>query len=397
MNHLKRNILTVFCLTAGLMIMAQSSKVTNAKFSYDAALEKIMAEDFAAAAEELAEAIQEIEPAIAHEKTGMKEKTWRYRANIYELVSRHLDKPEIAAVSENPVSLAAESYQKAMELDSKGNYEMEHKQGLAVMQNLAMNTGINRYNANDYAGAFQMFEQSMLLSESMGITDTLAIYNAALSADRADDDANALKYYQRSLEAGFDEPAIFKFMSEIHLAAGDTAAAEQAIYDGVEAYPSDQGLLIDMVNIYLGKGEMDKALDYLNRTLAQDPENHELQYNVGAVLDNTGNKEEARAAYKKAIELEPSYFDANYNLGASYFNEAVEMINDANAIPTHKVKEYQAAKAKADDVMTKALPYLEKAHELSPEDRSTMVSLAEIYARTNQLEKRKAIMAKMGD
>ena len=27
--------------------------------------------------------------------------------------------------------------------------------------------------------------------------------------------------------------------------------------------------------------------------------------------------------YKKAIELKPDYFDANYNLGALYFNEGV--------------------------------------------------------------------------
>ncbi|NNK80300.1 MAG: hypothetical protein HKO93_02295, partial [Flavobacteriales bacterium] len=155
-----------------MMISAQSSKVTNAKFSYDAGLEKILAEDVAGAAKELGEAIANIEPATIHEKTMAKEKTWRYRAAIYELVSRNLDKPEIAALSDDPISLAAESYQKAMELDSKGNYEVENKRGIMVMQNISMNNGINLYNAKDYGGAFGMFEKASMLSASMGLTDT---------------------------------------------------------------------------------------------------------------------------------------------------------------------------------------------------------------------------------
>lgn len=396
MNSMKHVTLTLGLLLIGSMAIAQSSKVTNAKFSYDAGLEKVQAEDFAAAAKELGEAISEIEPATSHEKTMMKEKTWRYRGMIYELIARHLDKPEIAALSDDPVGTGAASYQKAMELDTKGNYEAENKRGVLVMQNLAMNTGIVKYNEKDYAMAFKMFKKSDELTSSMGATDTMAIYNAALAADRAGDYAGALEYYQKADAINFPEPAIYNFMSVIHKNMGDTTAADNAIISGRKKFPADQGLLIEEVNIYLGRGELEKALENLKLTVEQDPDNAELIYNVGAVYDNIGNIEKARESYLRSIEIKEDYFDSNYNLGASYFNEAVELINATSEIPAAEVKRYQAAKANADKVMNMAQPYLEKAHEIDPEDRSTMASLAEIYARTNQLEKRKEIMTKLG-
>lgn len=378
-----------------LMTVGQSSNVTNAKFSYDAAYLKTQTQDFAGAAKDLTEAIDEIEPALTNEKTMTKEKTWRYRGMIYELVSRHLDQEAIASLVNDPVGLAYDSYKKALELDVKGAYEAENSRGLDVMRSIALNTGVKNYNDENFGSAFSMFSKAAMIAESKGITDTLAIYNAALSADRGGDKEGALLYYQKSLDAGMPEPAIFQFMSTIHRNAGDTAMAEQVIMNGREAFPSDQGLLIEEVNIYLGKGQMEKALKNLELTVAQDPENATLQYSVGSVYDNLGNIEKAREAYVKAISLDENYFDPQYNMGATYYNEAVELINKANQIPPNKIKEYDAAKTKADDVFKQALPYLERAHEISPEDTSAITSLAEIYARTGDLEKRKAILAKL--
>ena len=401
MNYKKYILIAAIALLGTTVINAQTSNVTNAIFSLKAAKEKIVAEDFAGAAKELAEAIAEIEPATVHDKTAGKEKTWRKRAEIYEMIARNSEKPEFASLANDPVSVASASYQKAIELDTKGAYEVENKRGLLVMQNLAMRNGIDKFNAEDYSGAFEMFKKSEELSMGMGLTDTLAIYNAALSAERAKDYDNSITYYKKAIASGYGQakgevPGLYIVMSDLHRAKGDTAMAEQTIAEGLELYPNDQGLLIETVNLYLGKNQLDKALDVLKQTLAQDPENANLQYSVGAVYDNLGQKDEAREAYMKAIELNPEYFDPNYNLGASYYNEAVELINEANAIPTNQTTKYNAAKAKADEVLFKAVPYLERAHELDPEDQGTMASLAESYARTNQLEKRKEIMTKLG-
>jgi len=376
-----------------LAMTAQNSAVTNASMSLKAAKGYLAAEEFDKAAKELAEAVGYIEPATTHEKTMKNEKTWRYRGDIYQLIARNTDKEAYAAIDKMAVSKAAESYEKAMSFDKKGSYEKENKLGLATMQNLAVNGGINAFNANDFEMAFTMFDQGAQMAKSMGITDTLAIFNAGLAADRAERSDDAIKYYNKAIEIGYDEPNLYKFIHDLQMKKGDTAAANAALAAGLERYPTNQGLLIDQVNKALDAGEMESALNLLKKTLEQDPDNAELQYNVGAVYDNLGKLDEARAAYQESINIDPKYFDAYYNLGASHYNEGVEKTKTCNAIAPSKIKEYDACKAAADVIFGKASPFLEKAHEILPDDQSTIASLVEIYTRTNNLQKAKEMRA----
>ena len=51
----------------------------------------------------------------------------------------------------------------------------------------------------------------------------------------------------------------------------------------------------------------------------------------------------AEKSYKKAIELKPDYFDAIYNLGALYVNDAVGIMGKANKLDLND-KNYDAHK-----------------------------------------------------
>src|SRR5690606_27411640 len=108
-------------------------------------------------------------------------------------------------------------------------------------------------------------------------------------------------------------------------------------------------------------------------------------FSLGVVYDNLDNKEAAIEAYTNALEIDPDYFDANYNLGALYFNQGVEMNNAANEIKDNK--KYEAARAEARKVFEKSLPYLEKAHELDKADIGAISSLMQLYALIGQNDK----------
>jgi tetratricopeptide (TPR) repeat protein len=155
------------------------------------------------------------------------------------------------------------------------------------------------------------------------------------------------------------------------------------------------------LNYYLQKGEYEKAKENLRLAAEQDPTNEILFFSMGSVYDNLsaqydeeGKAEEAKEyqdqaadAYKKAIEIKPDYFDANYNLGAMYFNDGVEKVNEANAVPPSQSKRYKALLDEAKAIFSVGLPYLEKAHEVNPEDTTTIRSLRDIYARLGDDEK----------
>ena len=115
---------------------------------------------------------------------------------------------------------------------------------------------------------------------------------------------------------------------------------------------------------------------------------------MGTIYDNISNDttktaaeqneafNNASEAYTKAMQLNPNYFEAAYNLGAMYVNKAA-MINDvANKLPFDQSEKFDQMKKEADSYLVKAVPYLEKAAELDPKDINTLYSLKQIYART---------------
>jgi len=70
-----------------------------------------------------------------------------------------------------------------------------------------------------------------------------------------------------------------------------------------------------------------------------------------------------------------------------YFNDGVEKVNEANAVPPSQSKRYKALLDEAKEIFAIGLPYLETAHEVNPEDTTTIRSLRDIYARLGDDEK----------
>jgi hypothetical protein len=86
--------------------------------------------------------------------------------------------------------------------------------------------------------------------------------------------------------------------------------------------------------------------------------------------------------YKKAVEIDPNYFEAYLNLGYVTISPAIDQYNAANQIPTNKQKEYDAAVAKANAQFNLSKPYLLKASELNPKSVEALNNLKMYYLGT---------------
>jgi tetratricopeptide (TPR) repeat protein len=338
-----------------------------------------------------------IEQAIENPKANVKNKTWRYRGEIYLNISKD---STLFAAFPDALTMARDSYMKAKELDTKGSYAQECQIGLGQVQMAASNAGIAQYNTGDFGRAGGFFDLSAEIASAFEATDTMALYNSALCYEKAGNVELAVARYQACADIEYQVPNVFLFISNLYRTSGQEDLALQTLADARKAHPREQSLIIEELNIYLTNEEFDKAKENLALAAEQDPTNEILWFSLGSVLDNLGNAEEAIEAYLKALEVKADYFDANYNLGALYFNQAVQGINEANDMwkPRMTKTESDAQKKLEGDakaLFATAKPYLEAAHAQDAEDLETMRSLRDVYARTGDDDKLLEMSAKL--
>lgn len=335
-----------------------------------------------------------IEKTITHEATMNEAKTWFYRGGIYLDIAL-TDKPEFKALSENPLQVAYDSYKKALSLPDVKEFMADIMTNMNVIAEKYFNNGVMAYEAKNFEASSGCFLKAADVKAEIGVVDTSAMLNAVQAADLAGKPETSVKINQRLLDAHVSNPGIYASLASGYLALKDTANAITVTAKGRGLYPQDLGLLISETNIFLAQGKNAEALNNLKVALEKDPNNTSILFALGTQYDNQGNVAEAEKSYKRALEIKPDFFDAIYNLGALFVNDAARKMTEANTIPMDKLKEYEAKKAEADASLEKALPYLEKAHQMDPKDRNTIVTLKEIYARKSMLDKVKEMDAKL--
>lgn len=327
-----------------------------------------------------------IDEAITLEKAAIKDKTWRYRGEIYLNIAN-----DSALSVEFPDALwiAKDSYTKAKELDSKGNYEREIITGLGLVQTTAGNQGISDYTSENFNAAAAKFDLSAEVAGMFDVIDTMAVFNAALCYEKSGDVDLAVARYKSCGTYGYQVPNVYLFVANLLRQDGRVEDALSELQAARELFPREQSLIIEELNIYLESKDYERAENNLKLAAEGDPTNEILWFSLGSVYDNLGKSELAAEAYLKALGINATYFDANYNLGAMYFNEAVQGINAANDMWKPRMTKAETAEQKALEEAAKAKfiearPYLEAAHTANGEDIDTIRSLRDIYARTGQ-------------
>lgn len=345
---------------------------------------------------ELDNAKEAIDPTITHEKTMNEAKTWYFRGLIYQAIYETEDE-KYKALHDNPLQVAFESFLKCKELDEKNFHTDMLLQYLDIEGKQFVNEGINRYNAKEYVDALTAFENTLTASaiEEIKRTDSLAIYYAGACAEQTGDIAAAEKYYRQAIAIDYKAEAAFVRMERMFATAGQDDKAFEVLKEGRAQFPSNQTMITDEVNVYLKKDKHLEAMEALELAIKGEPDNASLQFALGFVHDRLAAKEiekvpegnetynthiaAAEAGYTKAVSLDDSNFDAVYNLGALYFNQAVKMNEAANLIDD--MKKFEVARDAADVIFAKSLPILEKAYGINADDKGVLISLKQLYYR----------------
>jgi len=378
---IRKGILTLVLAIITIVTFAQSHNVVNASI--------------ALRNEEYADAKKYIDEAYATESTSNDAKMWNYRSKIYLQIALKQGELDVDAVFK-----ATEAHLKCLQTDKKGRIVVRKwtakedvLAGMVQCGYKLFNHAISEYNAGNYNSALKhyaaIFDIIPLDEEDQlkrgNITKETILYNSFFSAYKMKDNTKSKELLQELIDINFNEPSIFTHMSNIYIEEKNTDKALEYLALGRDMFEEDQALINAEINLYIQLGRTSELIGKLGEAIALDDENDLLYFNRGTIYDQEGDIANAEKDYLKALDLNPTAFGANYNLGALYFNSGVETNNKANGTSNNTV--YAKLKKQADAAFAKALPYLETAHELDIEDKNTLLSLKQLYYLNNDYAK----------
>ncbi len=392
---MKRTIfLLIFCVFAANIAQAQRNEVRRAERQLSRGI--------------LNEAMQHIDAASQDPSTSGDPATWMLKTQIYTQLAL-TDNPEYKDLVDDPIKIADEAAMKALELEPSSLQQIQIQQMILVLSELTYNAGVEAFNEDNFNVASRNFLRSFELTESQGTMDTTTLYNAGLAAELGRNYAEAKKIYSRLIDMQYSQPYLFSSMSNISMAEGDTVTALKHVLKGREAFPDDLNIMFNEANIYIFTGQSEQAKNILSLAIDKDPENPSLHFALAANFDRMAQDtmyvaadrksffNEAEKYYKQAIALDEDYFDAIYNIGVLYFNEGVRLyeIADLNLRKTQNFNAYTEDEKVFNAQWLKSQPYFEKARKMINKDdpyfETVIISLMQMYMRTNQLDKYKEV------
>jgi tetratricopeptide (TPR) repeat protein len=380
MIMMRKIFLFVVLVSISIGAMAQRGKVTSASTFIDQG--------------DLARAKTDLEQALLDPKSANLPITFFTKGKLaqaaYEAGNKEL--------YPDPLSEAYAAYEKAMELDEKGQMKRRIISGM-VYDALAADLyeqGGTQFDEQDFQGALKSFETQIRIAESdmyVGAVDTGMYYNAGVAAINSGSYDAALKHFQTCADMKYMGITPYYQIYEANIAKGDTATAEATLTALPGLFPDDKTITLQLIDLYIKSGKNTEAQKYITMAKESEPTNHTLYFAAGIIYLNEEKYDEAIAELQKSIDLNSEMFDTQYAIGAAYINKAAAMYKAANDIMD--VAQYNTAVASANEVYNKALPFMEKAYALNTGDIYTMRNLKELYYRLQMTDKYNDISAKL--
>jgi hypothetical protein len=344
-----------------------------------------------------------IDKAAANDKTAALPLTFALKGAIYSALA---EQDTVPSTSAPLFATADEALKKAKELDTKGdNKKLIDGANLNLAQ-YKLTEGIKNYQTAKYEEAYKAFDYYRTSLPD----DTNAIYYTALSASNAGTKDPkyyplAITNYNKLVTTNFSgNDKVYLNLSTLDLMIKDTANALKAATDGVAKYPKNSELRKREIEISLQTGKQAEVLGKIESAITNDPKNKTLYYYAGLTYSQLGDAADADAVkakddatkntkhtaaidnynkagdmYKKAIEIDPDYFEANLNYGYVLERPAIDDFNAANKLPATKQKEYEAMIAKANAQFDVSKPFLQKAVDLNPKSVDALNNLRNYY------------------
>ncbi len=409
---------------------AQKKEVDNAQSEYSTYSTLGTAKATAVlAAAKLKNAKESIDKASANAKTATLPQTYALRAAIYTSLAVS---DTVTTTATADFATAKEALLKAKETDTKNENKNLIDHASLELAQYHLNMGVKEFQDKKYDEAYKSFDAARQIIPD----DTTAIINTAIAATNAKNYPASIANYNKLLTTNYSKKLdVYNDLPTLYMANKDTAGAIKSVDEALVKYPNNADLRKTEIIISLQSGQQNNLIAKIEAAIKNEPDNKSLYYYEGltysqiaeaaskdlkkaqkaaskapakpgvkpAVDPQIAKLQQAKAdnfsksaeQYKKAIAIDPNYFEANLNLGYVTIAPAIDNYNEAQQLPVNKVKEYNAAMANVNAQFDVAKPYLLKAVELNPKSSDALTNLKSYYLGKKDTENANAVQKKL--
>ena len=139
-----------------------------------------------------------------------------------------------------------------------------------------------------------------------------------------------------------------------------------------------------LINDFVSREDYSGANDLLDKAIAANPDDDELQNLKGLVIENQQSIYEAFPYYQRCIELNDNNAQGLFNVGRYFYNKAMETRQNSTLY----------GKRLADlvnPIYREALPYLERSFVINPNNDDVRNALRDIYYKLGEADKLQAL------
>jgi len=205
----------------------------------------------------------------------------------------------IAAKRTGDLKTAVEKYLAILKLDPQ----------LAPAYN---NLGLLYFQQNEYGRAIQSFEEGLRVDPKM----TTALVPLGTAYFQIGQFEKSREVLDRAVTLNLTDETAQLYRARSLFALGQKEAGSQALQKLLQTSPNNVDALYTLGQMY-----MKLAQETLKRLQTQAPNSYLTNLVSGQVLENMENYDGALIQYRKALEKEPAFKGAHYNIGNVYWLE----------------------------------------------------------------------------
>ena len=128
----------------------------------------------------------------------------------------------------------------------------------------------------------------------------------------------ARRQFEAVLERDQDYPWLHYHLSMLHSNRGEVQAAIRELEKELELHPTHAQARLELGEWLVKIGQFERGLSHLSQVKQGEVHPVDLNYAIAKAHRGLGNPEQALAAARKCLEMDPEFSDAHYLLGQLY-------------------------------------------------------------------------------